>query len=60
MQKRRDIENMFYMQQNTFALARVLQKLLLFATRARYRPSQLHIREYLWFNGDPRSQNAKS
>lgn len=59
MQKRRDIENMFYMQQNTFSLARVLQKLL-FATRALYRPSQLHIREYLWFNDDPRSQNAKS
>lgn len=51
---------MFYMQQNTFALARVLQKLLLFATCARYRPSQLHIREYLCFNDDSGSQNVKS
>lgn len=51
---------MFYMQQNTFSLARVLQKLLLFATRALYRPSQLHIREYLCFNDDSGSQNVKS
>lgn len=51
---------MFYMQQNTFVLARVLQKLLLFATRARYRPSQLHIREYLCFNDVSGSQNVKS